>query len=377
MRRWRSFLIVVFAFLSALVFANAAQAVTPAAGASCVGDTNGATACYLNGCYVCSGGTWVPQSLQIGTTASACSSSLAGMIQWTGTGFKGCDGTNWVTIGGSNTPAAFSFTDQTGVYANATISSNAVSLSGFTGSVPATCGAGCIAIARNGVWGGTSASFVSGDTIAIQLTSSSSLNTAATATVTVGGTTSGTWTVTTMAADPCSGSPSVGTMCANGSIYAGLTPDGNVKMYVTPCDAGMVWNGSSCTGTRTTMKWSYSYEMNPGTTSTTTGTANTNTLYGLNGNSDGPFEAAVYCYNLVANGKSDWYLPALSELNTVFINQSTIGNFDLSGTEVVYYWSSTKYASLTSAAWAEIPDTRFQNYPTRSANYPIRCTRHD
>ncbi|MGE4351920.1 MAG: hypothetical protein AB7E52_07010, partial [Bdellovibrionales bacterium] len=339
-------------------------------------------------------------------TATTCDTDKAGMIQWTGTAFQGCDGASWVDLGGGGessstcaTPDAFSFTNQTGVALNSTITSNTVTLSGdsFTCAAMATC-SGCTNIIRNGVANGTSAIFNAGDTIALQILSSSSANTAKTATVTVGntpsgtwsvttdsnspdpfaftdqtgvnlsetitsntvtlsgsfsdltatcgqgcaaisrnggdfvntsasgfqpgdtiaisqisastlstaktatvtlgGTTSSTWTVTTLA-DPCAGTPAVGTVCANGMVYAGISPTyANVAMYTTRCDAGQVWNGSSCTGTRTTMKWSVGASIATGITSYYYGETNTDSLYALNANADGPYTAATYCHDL-------------------------------------------------------------------------------
>ncbi|OGR62853.1 MAG: hypothetical protein A2X31_07005 [Elusimicrobia bacterium GWB2_63_22] len=113
-----------------------------------------------------------------------------------------CDGAGWTSLPRRSAPADFSFTNQTNVYFNYTITSDAVALTGFSGPVTATCGAGCTGISRNG--GAFSAfpvtGFMAGDTIAIQQTSSTSAYTMKMATVSVGGTTSGAWDVTTGAA---------------------------------------------------------------------------------------------------------------------------------------------------------------------------------
>jgi hypothetical protein len=56
--------------------------------------------------------------------------------------------------------------------------------------------------------------------------------------------------------DPCTGDPTPGRICADGSIYAGTTV-GGAKMYVTRCDAGMGWDEvlGACTGTQDFMRW--------------------------------------------------------------------------------------------------------------------------
>lgn len=99
------------------------------------------------------------------------------------------------------TPNAFSFSNANSVEPNTLTTSNTVTVSGFNGTLTATCSA-CSAIARNGVWGGTSVSgFVSGDTIAIRLTSINNYNTQNGSTVTLGNTTSSQWLVTTRLRD--------------------------------------------------------------------------------------------------------------------------------------------------------------------------------
>jgi hypothetical protein len=141
--------------------------------------------------------------IKVGNTGLACSGTTEGAQQYNSTShiMDYCNGTVWTALATqASGPNAFSFTDQTGVTTSTTISSNAVTLGGYSGSLTATC-TSCTAIARNGSWGGTTvAGFVAGDTIAIRQTSSASAGTATTATATVGGTTSGTWTVTTASA---------------------------------------------------------------------------------------------------------------------------------------------------------------------------------
>jgi len=106
-------------------------------------------------------------------TSTACDASKAGMLQWTGSSFQGCDGSTWLTLGGSVNTASnpFSFIDQTNVLLNTTIISNAITLGGFTGQLLATCNPSCTGMYRNGVLVGMSANFSAGDAIAIQLTS--------------------------------------------------------------------------------------------------------------------------------------------------------------------------------------------------------------
>jgi hypothetical protein len=115
----------------------------------------------------------------------------------------------WATpSAGGNSPGAFSFTNQTGVTMSSSVTSNSVSLSGFTGALAATCSGCCTNILRNGTnLNSTVGAFSPGDTAAMICTASSSTNTSVTATLTVGQTSSSTWTVTTI---NCAGYPAGG-----------------------------------------------------------------------------------------------------------------------------------------------------------------------
>jgi hypothetical protein len=211
----------------------------------------------------------------------------------------------------------------------------------------------------------------------VRLTSSSSGSTQLTATVTVQ-TSSTNWHVTTAAIDACTGTatpPSYGQVCTDGSIYAGISPDGNVEMFVTPCDAGMTGTQGNCTGTRQNIKWSSSSTQTTNVTSQATGKSNTATLHADDAispyNADAPFSAADYCYNLNYLGHSDWYLPALGELNIMYQNQTAIGGFQ---TSTVYWSSSEDYGN---SAWYEDFSSGAQNYNNKDTASVVRCARHN
>ncbi len=335
---------------------------------------SGCTAIARNGAW---GGTTVAgfqngDTIAIRQTSSATASTATNATVTVGTTVSG----TWSVTTTADTPAAFSFADQTGVYTSFTVSSDAIALSGFTGSMTAQCNTGCTAIARNGIWGGTTLTgFVSGDTIKIKQTASSTANTSTTTSVTVGSTISSTWTVTT-ANDPCPGVTTAGTACPDGTIYAGITPDENQKMYTTRCDVGMTWDGSACTGTRTRYPWAAgSIMVDTGYTSLTTGRYNSSGLASLI-DSGAPYSAVDYCESLSENGYSDWFLPARNELTGVLcLNRTAIGNFD---TAYLYpYWSSSE-VSLSYAGMARFSDCNPLYSGTaqgKSGNYNIRCVR--
>lgn len=145
------------------------------------------------------GGAWVTngqlnpgQTLSVRvTTPAIASSSVAAVVA------LGSYSTTWAVSTGTTTPAAFSFTDQTGVALSTAITSNAVTLTGFVGTLAVTPSAGVTVSVNSGAFA-SSATMVSGDSIRLRITSSSSGGGAVTGTVTVGTTTSATWRVTTL-----------------------------------------------------------------------------------------------------------------------------------------------------------------------------------
>jgi hypothetical protein len=171
--------------------------------------------------------------------------------------------------------------------------------------------------------------------------------------------------------------PDIGDVCSDGTVYAGLSPDGNVKMYVTRCDVGMSWDGSSCTGTRSALPWNGGNTtgyVTTSQTSTVTGESNTGTLASMDSDSDTAgtqaHVAAKTCNDLSENGHTDWYLPAQDELNVLYTNKAAIGNFDTSGG---FYWSSRESTSHY-AARQRFSDG-LQYTPNKEFTYAVRCAR--
>ena len=105
---------------------------------------------------------------------------------------------------------------------------------------------------------------------------------------------------------------------------------------------GVIFSASSSvvkimSTTETTTTWDY-YGTTTGATSDTDGAANTDKI--ASGSS-----AAKWCRAI----GSEWYLPAKSELSTIYSNKSTLNAtlFAIGGTQLSwgYYWSSTEYSS--------------------------------
>jgi len=178
--------------------------------------------------------------------------------------------------------------------------------------------------------------------------------------------------------DSCAGNPAPGTVCNDGSVYAGLTPQNDSRMFVTRCDVGQSWDGSSCTGARNDLPWNNGNNTGytpTGMTSETNGTTNTTVLNIVDSDSGPagtqPHQAAQYCGDLNENNKTDWYLPAQNELAVVYAQAGSIGNFDLTD----QYWSSTEKANDT-AIYISFTDGS-DGVDKKDLSKHVRCVRQD
>jgi len=170
----------------------------------------------------------------------------------------------------------------------------------------------------------------------------------------------------------------IGDTCDDGSIYAGLSPDGNVAMYTTPADAASTYTWNDGTSNYTDMSMANCTDASPGTATTCqTGEANTTFLVGATGEPDYPFAAAEYCDGLSAHGYDDWYLPAQDELNVLYTNKNTgdlNGTFNETGSfPAGYYWSSSENGS-SGARGQRFSDGSQSNFG-KSDGLAVRCVR--
>lgn len=112
------------------------------------------------------------------------------------------------------------------------------------------------------------------------------------------------------------GCPNIGDICDDGSVYAGLSLDGNVPMFTTPAHiGGYSFNNGNNTGYVDTVTTGH------------TGYANTLKIVALDSDSGvssfQPHRAALACFNAEISGADDWYLPAISELERALTALST------------------------------------------------------
>ena len=81
--------------------------------------------------------------------------------------------------------------------------------------------------------------------------------------------------------------------------------------------------------------------------------------------------AADICSNLILGGFSDWFLPSIGELETMYLNigsGSNIGNF-----VSTKYWSSSEIDDLYAWNWEF--SSGYQDYNSKSSNKYVRAIR--
>jgi|GEM_PF-4705300 len=153
-----------------------------------------------------------------------------------------------------------------------------------------------------------------------------------------------------------------------------ITSNGQ-NLYISPVDnsTGILWD-STCTNGGLSCNVTDA-------TSTLDGTTNTATIVSVLGAGN---SAAQVCSDLNYGGYTDWYLPAINQLSSMYNASSTVNKGDYSGTWVDFtsgnYWSSTEYdnikdkyalAVIFSSGPPPVGDLKGQS-PDR-----VRCVRSD
>ncbi len=345
------------------------------------------------------------------TTGLACNANLTGGLRWnTGSGcMEICNGTAWacpvMTAACDGTPASFDFTDQNGLSTSTLTESNILPITGTdsscsvivsvsgTGSPEYRICADSICSSVTQTWTASNMGFdMNGKYIQIRATTDSTSATTRTITANVGsGSTS--WDITTVSSGPCGdvGPADIGTTCSDGSVYAGISPDGNRNMYVARCDIGMSWNGSDCVGARSLLPWNNGNNLgyvNTTFTSLTTGRYNTQEIILLDSDSGTagiqPHQATQSCADLADHGQTDWYLPSRNELAVIYENlmdgipDDNLPDPLITGFYNNDYWSSSENSINHVTAWKQrFSDGTQHNGTAKHPGYAIRCARRD
>lgn len=144
-------------------------------------------------------------------------------------------------------------------------------------------------------------------------------------------------------AKPCT---APGDPCADGTIYVGAL-DGST-LYTTPCDLGQTPTTAGCAGDRQRLPYNNGNTTGTvlvGATSADDGRANTTALVATDADSvtagKQPHQAAAACVALGLGGHTDFYLPALNELELAYAARAALGGFDDSA-GAGFYWTSTE-----------------------------------
>jgi hypothetical protein len=322
----------------------------------------------------------------IGESTDACDGTIEGAVRYRSStnSMDFCNGTNWESLSsavcGDVIPSGLSFTDLPNESTSTLVMSNITQITSLGCEVGTNitgegspnyriCSdATCSTVIQDWTSGGSVIS--ANQYVQLRLTSSAAGGDTFDATMTVGGS-ADVWNVTPTG--DCSSSPAVGTVCVDGTVYAGLTPDGNVPMYVTRCDAGQTWDGSNCTGVRLNLPW------NDGNTNYTYLNV-TNSISGENNTiNSAPLDAnnvtagiqdhlpIVHCNNLNQDTHTDWYLPSTAEMQLIQGAKDSIGN--LTGT----YNTSTENG--TSGAVTVTSTGSAITYRPKTDNQKHRCAR--
>lgn len=126
---------------------------------------------------------------------------------------------------------------------------------------------------------------------------------------------------------PTTTSPVVGVGMADGTVYAGVSPDTGKPMYTTRKDTGLCgeWN-----------------------------------------------KAMDYAARLDAHGYTDWRVPTKAELNVLYKNRAAIGNFNETDS-AGWYWSSSQYLNYRACGQRFSFGHQHNNYKTHASS--LRCVR--
>lgn len=123
--------------------------------------------------------------------------------------------------------------------------------------------------------------------------------------------------------------PPIGVKIADGSIYAGISPDTNKPLYAMPADAPLTYNFNGAQ--------EYAQRQNA---------------------------AKLKCHD-------DWRVPTKNELNLLFNNRAKIGGFNVRGCSIAsWYWSSSQYDGWD--AWGQRFSVGSQYYYGKHSGSSVR-----
>jgi hypothetical protein len=90
------------------------------------------------------------------------------------------------------------------------------------------------------------------------------------------------------------------------------------------------------------------------------------------------YEALRYAGELLLDGKSDWRLPSVLELETLLDRSKyrPVIRPEVPFQDVQSYWSSTTFGPATKNAWIVMFDGAYVLSYSKNNPYQVRCVRH-
>ena len=151
--------------------------------------------------------------------------------------------------------------------------------------------------------------------------------------------------------------PSIGSQCADGTIFAGIHSATYERLFIPPTDQG------------TTSRWKTSTGVEDiATDSATDGRANTSQIP-----NSATFPAFKLCKDLTTGGHTDWYLPSQVEVFYLWSVKSALNAGPMTDLQNAYYWSSTETGAI--GAWNQDFQYGNQDGMPKTDVFRVRCLR--
>ena len=121
--------------------------------------------------------------------------------------------------------------------------------------------------------------------------------------------------------------------------------------------------------------WGF-YGISTGAEDTAIGTGKNNTDQLITQNNNDSDTLWYYVNQHRTNTGKDWSVPSKDELNILYENNATIGNFTVNLTNYTYYWSSSEYSSYCPWYQRFSSGAQYNVEGKDATGYRIRCIRY-
>ncbi len=156
--------------------------------------------------------------------------------------------------------------------------------------------------------------------------------------------------------------PVIGNVCTDGSVFAGF------NVYGTACSPIYV----ATTNQSTAIGWS----TEDITTTTDFIDGKANQAWVVANRPIANYPAMQLCENLGLHTKTDWYLPSVNEMTTLFINRTAINASSSQNFATQDYWTSTGRGQY-EAFGLSVGNSGIVSYVDDAVTSDVRCVRRD